>query len=711
MIELIEKEQDDKEKLLHPVVVDGYFSRMMKKRMQDGGLEDSAINSIFTNAYKAMYFFADPTNEQRFVSKILCIGKVQSGKTAFFISTISLAFDNGYDVAYLIGGTKNALRDQNFERVFAEFSNNDDVTVLLLNKTNEIEVSDLVESGKKVVLVSLKNAAINTNLGKMKRIIDNNDYLNSLIIDDEGDEYTPGAPNQKSKKNGKTHDAIVDLLQKVNCATYLSVTATPQANLLISTIDEMSPDYVVLVDPGKGYTGGNAFHDTMDNSHVVAIKDSDDFKDSIPDSFINAIYYFIFVCCLQRAKGDTKPYSMLVHPSAFTSVHAMVEAKIIDSLNAIKHNLQRTDGITRIGEIENVEKCFAEFVLENTDCAIPFHKIIDQIDEVVKNLCASQYNSGSQVAPEFESAIYKIFVGGNMLGRGLTIKNLCVTYIYRESKITAIDTLYQRARWFGYKESYFDICRVYMTNKLQREFVDTVNSENDMWNMITAFSNNNINLKRLPRVFRLDNDSLILTRRSVSKTIVLNRINPGYSYNKSVWFSEEEKQQNVKLYSSFFDNNKDKGKPVQYGTSDVQTHFVIEMTFTDFFNDFLSKYEFPKESNFGLLGFERLLNNIHSGFSEDKVTVVIMRYKTGQYRSLSPTKKTIKELPQSWNTPTQYEGDKFLPGLKEKFHFQIHLVYIDKSKPKEIIPMIAMNNPITDFNVRYVTGDNNYEAI
>ena len=85
-----------------------------------------------------------------------------------------------------------------------------------------------------------------------------------------------------------------------------------------------------------------------------------------------------------------------------------------------------------------------------------------------------------------------------------------------------------------------------------------------------------------------------------------------------------------------------------------------------------------------------------------------MRYKTKQQRSLIEGVKAIKELPQSWDSKTGYSGDRLLPGLSSEFHFQLHLVYFEKGQEKQYIPMIAFNNPITDFTARYVTGDNYY---
>ena len=87
-----------------------------------------------------------------------------------------------------------------------------------------------------------------------------------------------------------------------------------------------------------------------------------------------------------------------------------------------------------------------------------------------------------------------------------------------------------------------------------------------------------------------------------------------------------------------------------------------------------------------------------------------MRYRTGEYRSPISGGNAIKELPQSYDNGTSYPGDKSLPGFASVLSIQIHKVFVEKSNKDLFIPIIALNNPITPFNVKYVTGDNYYES-
>jgi hypothetical protein len=56
-----------------------------------------------------------------------------------------------------------------------------------------------------------------------------------------------------------------------------------------------------------------------------------------------------------------------------------------------------------------------------------------------------------------------IFVSGNVMSRGLTLEGLSMTLFTRASDEPAADTQMQMQRWFGYRGSYIDLCRVLMS--------------------------------------------------------------------------------------------------------------------------------------------------------------------------------------------------------------------------------------------------------
>lgn len=61
-------------------------------------------------------------------------------------------------------------------------------------------------------------------------------------------------------------------------------------------------------------------------------------------------------------------------------------------------------------------------------------------------------------------------VGGNILGRGLTIDNLLVTYYLRRAKVSQMDTVLQHARMFGYRKALMPYTRVFVPDTLGARF-------------------------------------------------------------------------------------------------------------------------------------------------------------------------------------------------------------------------------------------------
>ena len=61
-----------------------------------------------------------------------------------------------------------------------------------------------------------------------------------------------------------------------------------------------------------------------------------------------------------------------------------------------------------------------------------------------------------------------IAIGGLKLSRGLTLEGLVVSYFYRRSM--TYDTLMQMARWFGYRDGYKDLLRLWITSDVAESF-------------------------------------------------------------------------------------------------------------------------------------------------------------------------------------------------------------------------------------------------
>lgn len=73
-----------------------------------------------------------------------------------------------------------------------------------------------------------------------------------------------------------------------------------------------------------------------------------------------------------------------------------------------------------------------------------------------------------------------IVCGGNTISRGLTLIGLTTSYFDRVRKTVAVDTLTQMGRWFGYREDYELLPRLWMTDETVKELKKTAIVERRM---------------------------------------------------------------------------------------------------------------------------------------------------------------------------------------------------------------------------------------
>src|SRR5690606_16212341 len=84
------------------------------------------------------------------------------------------------------------------------------------------------------------------------------DNVPTLIIDDEADQASLNTKTRSNKRTGENkrspnYDWITQLKAAIPHHTLLQYTATPQANLLISIADVLSPSFAEAISPGRGY--------------------------------------------------------------------------------------------------------------------------------------------------------------------------------------------------------------------------------------------------------------------------------------------------------------------------------------------------------------------------------------------------------------------------------------------------------------------------
>lgn len=679
------------------IELDGFYSEHIKRFLLLSGIPDDGISTIYSNAAKTLSYCPNPKNTSIQQKTGIVIGKVQSGKTSNFISLISLAFDNGYDIAIVLGGTKKPLLKQNSDRIKEYFHDvKDNVFVLNSNENadhlNEENIRGFLRREKKVIVVGLKSVK---QISSIMHIFKNN-TLNErpvLIIDDEGDEYSLNT-KVKQKKESSTYSAILDLKNTLQRHCYVSVTATPQANLLISKIDELSPDFGVLVPPGNGYCGLDVFH--SDDKYTITIPENEEplIEVGIPASLKKSLAMFFVACAIQSHRTHRKDkLSMLIHISQFKKDHELEYKKVQELIKewVLKTSDKKDISYTSVCEI--MKDAHSEYAKGNIRDFPTFDDIEDEIIFAINNSHVHKINGDNTLNGEDDFYEYNIYVGGTMLGRGLTIKGLCVTYITRTAKNASnVDTVQQRARWFGYKTKYLDLCRIFAVSKILNEFRDIRDHEEDLWQTIEMTNSQGIDFKNMPRIFFLS-DNLKPTRSSVAEVESYTF----YSWNKQRIFQDDEAyaKSNTNILNQFRDKNKLKLEVIKQQSG---APFVIlkDVNYFSLYDEILDKIIFPETSKLNrciLLKLYQLLEN--KGLSPN-IDVIWMRDGKTSKHPINRETKTISNYfvgrnPTDLSKPANYEGDDAHFIRSNTMQLQIHM--IEDKETGFISPTLAIYLP------------------
>lgn len=689
------------------IAVDGFYRSKVEKQMLADEMTHDAIDSVFSNAVRILSHCPNPNVQQELSETGIVIGKVQSGKTSNFISVLALAFDNGYDIAIVLGGNTLDLLKQNASRITSAFNvDPEKLTVLKTNDNksliNPARIKDFLENDHKVIIVGLKH---NKHIDQIAEIFDSS-YLSEksvIIVDDEGDQATL---NTKAYRNSisKTYGSVLNLKSKLKSHCFLSVTATPQANILIETFDQLSPDFGELVYPGDGYCGLQEFHGENCDKHIYEIPSSEpNLLDGpgVPSSVYKAMAMFFVGNAIRHSRGDMGNHAMLIHPSQKKYDHKIVEEKIQTILDEwkskAKTKLSGRRDISYLSLRQQLSDAYASFVRDGVIC-VSFDDLENTILQRIKAcspvlVCNSDENA-SENAKHYKTTI---FVGGNLVERGITIKGLAVTYITRRAKGKSnVDNTEQRARWFGYKAHFLDVCRVFTTKDIKDDFSSILEHDEDMWASIERAQERGIPFKEMPRIFKLARSAFLsLTRRNVARTenFALSEWKPQRYY----MLDEQKASKNVSIVNTYRICNEQ--GIVMERHNDVQVHAVLSsQNYHVVFSDLLSKLEYVDGEILNASYFTLLDEALTKLELNPAVDIYWVRDEKHSTRKILPD-GSVQQLFQGRNpnlsSPLYYEGDRSLAD-KEPDHIQIQIHLVKPTNLPDInyyAPVLALYIP------------------
>ena len=132
--------------------------------------------------------------------------------------------------------------------------------------------------------------------------------------------------------------------------------------------------------------------------------------------------------------------------------------------------------------------------------------VLDAFPFVTSQLQVRIVNSGTAADSviQWDRFPFWVLVGGNKLDRGYTVEGLVTTYMPRGTGGGQADTIQQRARFFGYKASYADLCRAWLTPSTVDLYVRYVEHEQALRTELVRVAERGENLKAWRRKMLID---------------------------------------------------------------------------------------------------------------------------------------------------------------------------------------------------------------
>lgn len=549
--------------------IDPYYWNRYRKLLGEKHFSGQVIATIDEVTDRILGHLENPAKDGPWDRRGLVVGHVQSGKTANYTGLICKAADAGYKLIVVIAGIHNNLRNQTQLRIDEGFVGRDSARLLSQKDDQFIgvgridrtrrpatftnSVKDFNKAAATALGIPLQNLkepavlVIKKNSSTLKHLLE---WLREhslrgggttigepmLLIDDEADNASINIRHGKGEVS-RINGQIRDLLKVFDRSCYVGYTATPFANIFIDPEtdhemlgDDLFPrDFIISLDPPTNYFGADkVFLDPLasvvrnidDNEDLLPIRHQISLEvTSLPPSLITAIRAYVLARAIRLARGhDREHSSMLVNVSRFTGVQRRVRNEIHNRLGLIQASARINGALPFERALRDPELAALHAVWKSEFFGTEFDWPIvqEKLHEAAAPIKVLEVNSSSPGALNYsdheKNGLNVIAVGGYSLSRGLTLEGLTTSYFLRNSAM--YDTLMQMGRWFGYRDGYEDLCRIWLPEEAAGWYEHIAGSIEELREELRAMEAANATPKEFGLKVRSHPDVLTVTARN-----------------------------------------------------------------------------------------------------------------------------------------------------------------------------------------------------
>lgn len=378
-------------------------------------------------------------------------GEPQSGKTEMMIALTARLLDEGHKIIILLLNDNVSLLNQNLERF-----KRSGIDPAPSNFTEVLDPDVKIGDNEWVIFCKKNSKNLQKLIDKIGRKTD------KVIIDDEADYATPN-----SKVNKDEQSKINELVERVigEGGFYIGVTATPARLDLNRTFENENKKWVDF-PPHPYYTGQNHFFPidkSKNNFRLTLLPEGGDDPKYLRKALFSFLVNVSYLNTLDDGKEEN--YCMLIHTSGKKSDHSDDYKDVVkffgdlisqNSKNYPKYVKDIWDTAKKSYN-EEADK-ITRYILEN----------INRKSIIMINCDADKDQIPSATNP---ATLFTIAIGGNIVSRGVTFKNLLSMFFTRTVKHKMQqDTYIQRARMFGARGKYLKFFELSIPQDLYEEW-------------------------------------------------------------------------------------------------------------------------------------------------------------------------------------------------------------------------------------------------
>ena len=601
-----------------------------------------------------------------------------------------------------------------------------------ISNTNQIEdfnklkrePASLHQSPNAIVFVCKKNKSVLENL--LKWVVDQHELSSEehpnrpkqidgnhslLFIDDEADyaSINTADTSKKPKQRTQINRLIREILVRFEKRSYLAYTATPFANIFIDPSsnnnewedDDLFPkNFIYKLAFPSNYKGPrNYFSDSEESKknvkqlsmekgkrmfdYIVIDKESEDKEDHVyevngmTDDLKEAIRYFFLVVAERHIRGQSVDHnSMMINFQYLTKLQSELYLHVNDYVKKLQDAISSNSSFPlkharKSSYIKLLEETFDKVFVKTSEIPRTFEEMLKHLKQANSIKVVEVHYKSDQLLDydNWEDGLNVIAIGGFSLSRGLTLRGLSVSFLDRTTK--ASDTLLQMGRWFGYRDHYGDLCRIYIDGQSRAFFYRINETLDELYEELETMTRAGLTPKDFGIQVRDHAGGLIITARSKMRTAQIATVNMSFWGQKyqSVWLPNEVKDMkaNQECVEKLIKNLNPELKSLDEKANGYVWRKVSYTNIRDFLDEFNESVRSDNENMF----IREFLKEMKDEFSSWTIQLVT---------NMRPSREAGKIRGKEYSSINIADGINLFGGLRKFLDPENNIIKTDRSQ-------------------------------